>query len=85
MKWLPIGTISIPVEPRSDARLLDLKIFTDAIHNLFKGRRTIGVLANKVCTLMPRNPLTIADIFLLEGSHFGNEGIVKGPIRFGSE
>jgi|EP00970_Alexandrium_tamarense_P006101 hypothetical protein len=70
MKRLPIRTIPIPIEPRPHILpILDIKVLTQPINNPFKRGRSVWLLANQMCSLMPTDPLGTLDVFLLNGSH----------------
>ena len=84
MKRFPITTIPIPIKPRSNTLLLNLKIFTKSINHLFKRGTTLRILGYQVSPLVPADPFG-GRVGFLKGGHFFDQGVVEGPVGFCAE
>ena len=54
MKRLPIGTILVPIETRSNALFANVKVFTETINYHFKLFTTLWILGDQMSSFMPR-------------------------------
>ena len=57
VKWLPVGTVPVPIEASSDALKLDTKVLGNASLNFFVCFGAFWIAADEMRPLMPANPL----------------------------
>mmetsp|Transcript_72809 Transcript_72809/g.201856 ORF Transcript_72809/g.201856 Transcript_72809/m.201856 type:complete len:206 (-) Transcript_72809:654-1271(-) len=86
MEWLPIGAVAVPVEASADpssllaVALRDGEVLADPVDNAAVSLGPIGVLAEEMGALVPREPLRVALPLGLALTHLAKELVVEVPI-----
>ena len=77
---LPILTVLVPIETRPRRAGINVKVVTQALQNHLKRLGFLGLLANQVASLVPRNEFAALGILALQLGQFLDEFVIQTPV-----